>query len=100
MGYGSTALKDEEEKFGNLWTDDKQSHLCFRCYGRRYFSDENYYINVEGNELKASWEDLRTKRDHTNAKETEIMDHLDWKAASKMNEASRTTLTRVYEGNL
>ena len=48
-------------------------HVCFRCYGHKFFRDENHYVNFKTMRLTSEWSNLRAKMKSKNAKENEII---------------------------
>ena len=36
-------------------------HVCYKCYGRRFFQNENYFVNTEKKRLTAQWHNRRKK---------------------------------------
>ena len=46
-------------------TGEPLCNICYKCYGNRFRSDENFFVNFETMRLTAKWMNKRKKRNQT-----------------------------------
>ena len=75
-GESSTTTESSAQSSFEGMTGESLCNMCYKCYGRKFHGDEDYFVNFDKMRLTAKWCNKRNKMKATNKQEDAILEHL------------------------